>query len=132
MAVAIQMLDLIDAHDIINEEQDLETILAYVEQLESSSMLENCSPKILQSLRSSMNNCLHSKKTSGKLNGLVILQFLAQECSDEVFNDDASKWVKLILPILQKMQVDQGAMRIICSTLRTLVKRAPQFPDVSR
>ena len=126
------MLDLIDAHDIINEDQDLETILAYVEQLESSSMLENCSPKMLQSLRSSMNDCLHSKKTSGKLNGLVTLQFMVQECSDEVFNDDASKWMKMIETMIKKMQVDQGAMRIICSTVRTLVKRAPQFPDVSR
>ena len=97
------MLDLNDAHDIINEDTDLEQVLAYVEGLQSSSMLENCTLNTIQSLSSSMNKCLHSKKANGKLNGLVVLQFLVQDCSDEIFNESGSNWIKVILPMLQKM-----------------------------
>ena len=133
MAVAAkQMLDLIDAHDIINEDQDVEVVLSYVEELQSVSMLENCSLKMLQSLLSSMNGCLHSKKSIGKLNGLIILQFVVQDCPDDIFNEHGANWTTLILNMLQKMQVGDGALRLLCSIVRTLVKRAPKFPDVSR
>ena len=132
MAIAKQMLDLNDAHDIINEDTDLEQVLAYVEGLQSSSMLENCTLNTIQSLSSSMNKCLHSKKANGKLNGLVVLQFLVQDCSDEIFNESGSNWIKVILPMLQKIQVSEGALRLICSILRILVKKAPQYPDISR
>ena len=132
MAVAAkQMLDLIDAHDIINEDQDVEVVLSYVEELQSASMLENCSQKMLQSLLSSMNGCLHSKKSIGKLNGFIILQFVVQDCPDDIFNEHGTNWTTLILNMLQKMQIGDGALRLLCLIVRALVKRAPKFPDVS-
>ena len=44
----------------------------------------------------------------------------------------ANNWIKLTMPMLQKAQVGDGAIRLLCSIFRILVKRAPNFPDVSR
>ena len=130
--MAHQILQLADAHDIVTEDQDLELVLNYAEEIRSISLLKTCSSKSLQSLIASTHTCLHSKKSSGKLNGLVILQLLLEDSADEVFDQYGSNWIKIVWSILQKCQIDEGGLRLICEIVKTLVKRAPKFPDISK
>jgi hypothetical protein len=125
------MLGLADAHDIIKADQDLELVLKYAEQLRDCSIIQGCSPHDLNSTIACINSCFNAK--NGKLNGLVILQTLVQDCSDEVFQENGQSWIKMVWSSLQKSNNSSlGFSRLACSTMRTLIRRAPNFPDVSR
>ena len=65
------LLDIIDAHDIINENQDEKTVLSYIEHLSAQAVLQECSSKNVQTLVSSIHSVLHSKKYNGKRIGLI-------------------------------------------------------------
>merc|ERR1711963_1172926 len=88
--------------------------------------VEDSCPQLLASL----NTCLHSKTSQGKLNGLIVLQWLCQDCSDQLFNDQAVQWIKSTWTIVQKQLTSH--LKLAFSILRILAKRAPNFPEVSR
>ena len=126
--MASLLFDLIDAHDIINENQNEQFVLSYMEHLSDQGALQDCTDKIVETLISSTHSCLHSKKNNGKRIGLIALHTLCQECADEVFLENGSNWIKMIWPFLQKSLYDEHFERLLLSTIRILVQRAPKFP----
>ena len=130
--MASSILALVDAHDIVDENQDLDVVLSYVEHLNSNSLLQNSSSKTIQSLVAATHTCLHSKKCQGKTIGLVCLQSLSNECHDEVFVENASNWFSKSKDFLQKGPFEAPFQRLLLSVIRILVQRAPQHPEISK
>ena len=130
--MAQSILNLIEGHDVISVNQDLEVVFHYAEMIQNCSLLIHCTPEMLHGLTSSINTCLASKNEFGKINGLVILQALGQQASQEVFHENGSSWLRLLHPILQKSQISENGLRLSCSILRIFVQRAPEFPEISK
>ena len=60
--------------------------------------------------------------------GLIALQTLVQDCSEDVFHEHGSNWVRMLWPFLQKGLYDEPFQRLLCSNLRIIVRRAAQHP----
>ena len=128
---AERLLELFEAHEVFSEHQDQETTLKLVELLSANDIKEIEGGRRCSSLLASINTCLHSKSSRGITNGLIVLQWLCKECSDQLFSEQAINWVRISWTILQRNQVG-GALRLLCSIFRILFRRAPAFPVVSR
>ena len=82
MSVSERLLELFEAHEVLSEHQDQETVLKLVELLSANNDIKvmDCS-----SLLASINTRLHSKSPRGVTNGLIVLQWLCKECNDQLF-----------------------------------------------
>ena len=132
MSTTENLIELLDAHDIVTESQDTECVLRMIEML-SANEIKISDTTQCSSLLAALNTCLHSKTCQGKVNGLIVLQWLCQECSNSMFNEQAVQWIKMTWSIMQKKSnLHLGALKLTFSVLRILVRRAPIFPDVAR
>lgn len=130
VASADRLLELFEAHEVLTEHQDQETVLKVVELLSANDIkeIERC-----PSLLASINTCLHSKSSRGITNGLIVLQWLCKECSDQLFSEQAINWIKISWTILQRNLANLSIpVRLLCSIFRILFRRAPAFPEVGR
>ena len=101
MSTSEMLIELLDAHDIVTETQDTECVLKMIEMLSVNEVKVSDSSQY-SSLLAALNTCLHSKTCQGKVNGLVVLQWICQECSNSMFNEQAVQWIKMTWNIVQK------------------------------
>ena len=132
MASNLSGMDLVEGYDILAPDSDPDQVLKFAKQIRSC--LRECSRKDLQPLVANVNNCYHNSTfTNSKINGIIILGLVAEECSDSVFEELGASWIQLVAGSIKKHQTSSTIyLAMACQVLKVLTRRAPGFPEVSR
>ncbi|XP_022093788.1 proline-, glutamic acid- and leucine-rich protein 1-like [Acanthaster planci] len=76
-----------------------------------------------------INGCLNSSKT--RLEGLIVLRALVNQCPAEVFQQYCASWVRLLTQILQSYD-PPPVIALASVALRNILKEAAQVSELSR
>ena len=85
-------LELSSGHDILTPECEPYIVQQYLQTLKCHRIIYQSSSKELQPMVSSINVCLNSNSPGGKLNGLLALEVLVEDCSSQLFTQVAFQY----------------------------------------
>ncbi|KAL5005155.1 hypothetical protein ScPMuIL_018611 [Solemya velum] len=76
-----------------------------------------------------IHRCLNSAKQ--RIEGLLLLELLARQCTAEVFSQNVSTWIDLLSELLQS-RCSPVVQRLVCVVTSTILGAVPGFPEISR